>query len=100
MAEPQSDYPTRIADFLEDIAARIRSMTVDRVANAVTWTAVGIVLATMAFLIVFWLLIGLFRAVGELIGQEAAYAITGVLLILLGIVLWSIRFAKGTNEQE
>ncbi len=100
MAEPTNDLPTRIADLLEAIAAKIRGLTVERVATGVTWTAVGIVMATMAFLFVFWILIGFFRAFGELVGQEVAYAIAGVLLIIGGAILWSMRFPKNRTDQE
>lgn len=101
MTEPSapSDLPSRIADFLEDLATRIRSLTVDRAANAVTWTAVGIVLAVLGFLIVFWALVAGFRALGTLIGQELAYAVVGIVLIIVGTVLWSLRFPKDDNEQ-
>jgi len=100
MAEPSSDIPTRVADLLEAVAARIRGLTVDRVATGVTWTAVGIVLATMGFLILFWIGIGFFRAFGELVGQEAAYAITGAALIVTGAILWTKRFPKDRPDQD
>jgi cytochrome c biogenesis protein CcdA len=102
MAEPSapSDLPARIAGLFDDLATRIRSLTVDRVANGVTWTAVGIVLATMAFLIVFWLLVAGFRALGTLIGQELAYAVVGGVLVIIGIVLWRLRFPKDGEVQE
>lgn len=100
MAEPSSDFPNRIADLLEDIADRIRSVTVDRVANGVTWAAVGIVMAMAGFLVLFWIGIGLFRAFGELVGQETAYAITGVVLVVTGAILWAKRFPKDRPDQD
>ena len=54
---PRNDYPSKIADFLEQLATRIRSLTVDRAFLAVTWTAIGIVIATVAILAVIWLLV-------------------------------------------
>jgi len=103
MAEPAAprDLPGRIADLLEELATRIRSMTVDRAANGVTRTAVGIVLAMLGFLIVFWILVAGFRALGNLIGQELAYAVVGVVLVIAGAVLWSLRFPKqGSGPDE
>ena len=49
----RSDYPAKIADGLEQIATRIRSLTVDRVAVGVTWAAIGVVIATLAVMAVF-----------------------------------------------
>ncbi len=89
---PRSDYPARIADLLEDLATRIRSMTVDRASVAVTWTAIGIVAATAAVLALIWVLVGFFRALGTLIGQELAYAVVGGILLIVGVLVWVKRF--------
>jgi hypothetical protein len=92
MTERDSDYPAQIADFLEDLATKIRSMTVDRARNAVTWTALGILIAVIGILAVLWLLVAYFRVLGALVGQELAYAITGGILIIVGALLWIRRF--------
>ncbi len=89
---PRSDYPAKIADLLEDLATRIRSMTVDRASVAVTWTAIGIVAATAAVLALIWVLVGFFRALGTLIGQELAYAVVGGILLIVGVLVWVKRF--------
>lgn len=81
------DFPTKIADFLEQTATKVRSMTVDRIAGGVRWGAAGIVLAVLAFLLAVFLLIGIFRLLGELIGVEVTYAIFGGLFLLLGVLL-------------
>lgn len=95
MAEQQtSGFPSRIANLLEQVAARIRETTVDRVAVYITWTAIGIIIAGAAFMVVYWLLISLFRALGEALGQELAYAVVGGILVLLGAFLWWKRWPK------
>ncbi len=71
------DYPAKIADLLETVATRIRTMTVDRVKGWVTWGAVGLVAAMLATLVLIFLLIGLFRLLAELVGVEPAYLILG-----------------------
>jgi uncharacterized membrane protein YidH (DUF202 family) len=99
---PRSDYPSKIADFLEDLATRIRSMTVDRASIAVTWTAIGIVIATVGLLALIWFLVGFFRALGTLVGQELAYAIVGGILLLAGVFVWVKRYPEdeSTPAQE
>ena len=92
------DFPTKIADFLEDTARRIRAMTVDRVRNVAKWTALGLVLLVIAVLVVLFLLIALFRVLGELIGMEATYAVIGGLFLLVGAFLWRKRLPKQTPE--
>ncbi len=91
------DFPSKIADFLEQTATKVRSMTVDRIAYAVRWTAAGVVLALMALVLVLFLLIGLFRVLGELIGVELAYAVLGGLFLIVGVFLLSQR-KPSTNK--
>jgi hypothetical protein len=91
------DFPSKIADFLEQTASKVRSMTVDRIALAVRWTAAGVVLALMAFLLILFLVIGIFRLLGELIGVEFAYAVLGGLFLIVGVFLLSQR-KPSTNK--
>ena len=99
MTDGNQDYPAQIADFFEGLAAKIRSMTVDRAENAVTWTALGLMLATIMLLAIIWLLVAYFRAFGELVGQEVAYAITGGILIIVGALLWMRRFPNDESDE-
>ena len=99
MTDRDQDYPAQIADFLEGLATKIRSMTVDRAENAVTWTALGVMIATLVLLALIWLLVAYFRAFGELVGQETAYAITGGILIIVGALLWMRRFPNDKGEE-
>lgn len=85
------DFPTKIADFLEATATRIRSLTVDRVRGFLKWTALAIVLAVLVLLAMIFLVVGLFRIVGELIGVRTAYAAFGGLFVLVGAFLWRKR---------
>ena len=94
------DFPQRIAEQLESVAARVRSMTTDRMATAVKWIAVGPVLTVLGVLAIFFLLIGLFRIGGELIGVRAFYAIVGGLFVLGALFLWSKRNPKPEDENQ
>ena len=97
---PRSDYPTKVADFLVTLATKIRSLTVDRASLAITWMAFGLVLTMVAFLVVLWLFVSFFRALGALIGVELAYALVGGILVIVGVLLWSRRFPKDTNTEQ
>lgn len=93
------DFPTKVADLLESIATRVRSMTVDRVAGWTKWAALGIVLAALGFLLIVFLLVGLFRLFGEVVGVTLAYAIIGGLFVIAGALLWSRRHVGGTSKE-
>ena len=92
------DFPAKIADLLESVATRVRAMTVDRIEGVAKWTAVGLVLALIGLLVTIFLLVGLFRLLGELIGFELSYAVFGGLFVILGMFLWSKRRPKIVNE--
>lgn len=92
------DFPAKIADFLENTAHKIRAMTVDKVRGAAKWTALGLILAVLGVLLVLFLLIGIFRVLGELIGVKPAYAVMGGLFILTGAFLWSKRIPKASSK--
>ena len=71
------DFPTKIAELLETIAVKIRALTVDRVRGATKWIALGVIIATLALLLVIFLVVGVSRLLGELIGVRTAYATIG-----------------------
>lgn len=92
------DFPTKIADFLEETALKIRRMTVDRVRAVAKWTALGMVLSVLVVMAVFFLVVGLFRLLGELIGYRNAYTLIGGLFVLAGAFLWSRRLPREPSE--
>jgi len=100
MADTSPPLSARVADFLEMVANRVRELSVDRAANGITWAAVGIMLAVAGFTAVFWLLVGIFRALGTLIGTETAYAVVGLILILVGAFVWSRRYPQDRQSQQ
>lgn len=100
------DFPTRIADLLESIATRIRSLTVDKLARGITFVTLGLValvLVTMAFI---FLLVGVFRIVEDLVfeacnceaAMEISYGAVGGLFLLGGALLWSRRAKYEESE--
>ncbi len=92
------DFPVKIADFLETTAKRIRATTVDRIAGWIKWTAVGIIAGLLGITLFVFLVFGLFRLTGGLIGVEWAYALFGGLFVLVGLFLLSRRTADLSEE--
>lgn len=93
------EFPTRIADALESVALRVRSLTVDRVSHWLKWAALGLVVAVLGVLALFFLLVGVFRIVGEIIGVRAAYAALGGLFVVAGAFLWWKRYPNAETEE-
>jgi phosphate/sulfate permease len=107
------DFPTRIADFLESVTTRIRSMTIDPIARVITWVTLGLVALVLVGFSLTFLLVGIFRIVGELVRKacdctsymEITYAVVGGVFLLIGALVWAKRLAVhdrtvGENANE
>ncbi len=94
----EPDFPTKVADALESMAAKARSLTVDRAENAAKWAAAGTVLFFLGVIAVIFLLIGLARLLGEVVGTEVAYAIIGGLLLIGAWLIWRMRDPKESPD--
>lgn len=100
MSEQNPPLSVRVADGLEQLAAKVRELSVDRAAIAITWAAVGVILLVAGITAVIWLLVGIFRALGTLMGTETAYAVVGLVLILVGAFVWSRRYPQDRPSQQ
>ncbi len=92
------DFPTKIADSLEAFAAKVRVMTVDRIANAVRWVTTGMVVLALGAIALVLSVIGLFRVLDTAMEPEIAYAAIGGLFTLSGVLLWRKRIPKESRE--
>ncbi|MFQ5947527.1 MAG: hypothetical protein ACE5KX_01530 [Acidimicrobiia bacterium] len=94
------DFPARIADFLEALATKVRSLTVDRLARLITWITLGFLALLLVILAGIFLTVGLLRILGELVGDiELAYAIVGGVFLLVGVLVWLRRTRRTTPEE-
>ena len=85
------EYATKFADFLEEIATKVRSMTVDRVARFIKLTGLGIVAAALGLTAVVFLVWTLFGALEIPLTTAGAFAVFGVVLAVAGGFLWFTR---------
>ena len=75
-------------------------MTVEPAAKILTIVAGVVIAGALVTFAVIFFFIGLFRILGELVNDmELAYAIVGGLFLILGLLLWSKRIAKDTEEK-
>ena len=93
------DFLKRIPELLERLTQKIRGMTVDPAAKVLTVVAAALIAGMMAIIALVFLFVGLFRILGDLVNDmELAYAIVGGLFLILGLLLWSKRHTKSTEE--
>lgn len=84
----KESYAARFADLLEGIAARVRSLTVDRLDRGITLTAFGMAAAVLIVAAIVLLGISLFRLLAIATGATGAYAAFGGLFLVAGWLSW------------
>lgn len=84
-------YSARFADLVEGIARRVRALTVERLATAVTFTALGMGVALLVVAALVLACIGIFRLLAVGVGATGAYAILGGLFLGTGWLTWRKR---------
>jgi hypothetical protein len=89
------DYAARFADFLEQIATRVRSMTVDRIARVIKLSGLGILAGLLALTAVVFLVWTIFGALEIPLTTAGAFAVFGVVLAVAGGILW---FQRSRND--
>lgn len=85
------DFPAKLSSFLEDIASRVRAMTVDRAAKAVRMTTLGIIAAAFGLMTVIFLMLTVYQALEIPLGEWGAYAVLTGLFLLIGAFMWGKR---------
>ena len=84
-------YSARFADLVEGIARRVRAITVERLATAVTFTALGVGVAVLVVAALVLACIGIFRLLAIGVGATGAYATFGGLFLAAGWLTWRKR---------
>ena len=85
------EYAARFADPLEQVATKVREMTVDRVRTAVTLTGLGILSAALGLMTVVFLVWAIFGALEIPLTTAGAFAVFGVVLLAGGSYMWFKR---------
>lgn len=85
------EYAIRFAEFLEQVALKIRAMTVDRLSRAIKTTGLGILVATLGFSTLIFLLWALFGALEIPLTTAGAFGVFGGLLLAVGGFMWFTR---------
>ena len=93
-----NDFPTQIADLLENFADKARTLTVDRVAGWARWTGAGIFAAVLGLALLIFMTVGLVRLLAGFVGMQWPYTIIGGLFLVIGAFLWRLRLPSEASE--
>lgn len=85
------EYAARFADFLEQVAIRVRAMTVDRIARAIKLGGLGILAGVLGLTAVVFLVWTMFGALEIPLTTAGAFAVFGVVLAVAGGIMWFKR---------
>ena len=85
------NLPAKLADTLEAIAARVRSLTVDRVDRIARIAALALPVAVLGIIALSFLFLTVFEAVAIPLGRFGAYLVFGAVFLIGGLVAWIIR---------
>jgi uncharacterized membrane protein HdeD (DUF308 family) len=85
------NFPIKLADMLEAVAAKARALTGDRVAQGTKMVALGVVVAALGLLALLFVIIGLFRLISSQIGVTPTYAVLAGIFLVIGAFLWVKR---------
>jgi hypothetical protein len=85
------DFPARFADFLETVATRIRSLTVDRVNRWIRLSSLGMAATTLGLLALVFLVLSIYGALAIPLGSDGAFGVLGLVVLIFGIIVWSNR---------
>lgn len=85
------DFPTQVAAWLEGIATRARSLTVDKANKVIRYTTLGIVAAAFALMALIFLSLTIYQSLEIAVGDWGAYAILAGVFTVAGAFIWMKR---------
>lgn len=85
------EFAARFAEMLEQLAIKIRSFTVDRIAQGLRLTTLGIIAAGLGFSALVFLSLAIFGALEIPLTTAGAWGVVGVVLVGAGTFLWIKR---------
>jgi apolipoprotein N-acyltransferase len=88
------DLPVRLADLLESIAIRVRTMTVDRVHRIVKIVSLGLIALTMAVAALVYLFVALYNLLAQWLTPAAALGVMAGIFLIAGLLVWIRRSAR------
>jgi len=89
------EYAARFADLLEQVAIKVRAMTVDRISRAIKLAGLGILAAILGLTSVVFLVWTIFGALEIPLTTAGAFGVFGVVLAVGGGILW---FKRSRND--
>lgn len=85
------DFPRRLAELLETIAARVRALTVDRIARGVTVASLALPMAVLGILAIVFLFMTIHAALAIPLTDAGAYGTVAGLFVIGGALAWRKR---------
>lgn len=85
------DLPRRLAELLETVATRVRAMTVDRIARAVTMASLALPVLVLGLLTIVFLFMTIHGALAIPLTDAGAFGVIAGLFAIGGALAWRKR---------
>ena len=92
------DFAARFADLLENFALKVRSLTVDRAAKAITILSLALPLSVLALMALVFLFMTLHGALAVPLTDAGAYGVLAGLFAAGGALAWRKRISEPEDQ--
>ncbi len=93
-ARPESDWASEIADRIDDVVAKVRANTSDRLVGIARWVVYGLLAVVMGIAALVLVVILFFRLLAVIPGPVwIPYLGLGAIFVAVGLLLWAKRTA-------
>jgi hypothetical protein len=94
-ARPKADWAAEVADRIDDVVAKVRANTSDRLVGIARMVVYGLLAVVMGITALVLVVILFFRLLAIIPGPVwIPYLVLGAILVGVGLLLWSKRTAK------
>ncbi len=95
-ARPKADWAAEVADRIDDVVAKVRANTSDRLVGIARMVVFGLLAAVMGVMALVLFVIFAIRLLDVIIPGEVwiPYVVLGAIFLAAGLFLWSKRTAK------
>ena len=99
MARPKADWAAEVADRIDDVVAKVRANTSDRLVGIARMVVFGLLAVVMGVMALVLLVILAIRLLDVIIPGEVwiPYTILGAIFLAAGLFLWSKRTAQASK---
>ena len=101
MTRPKADWAAEVADRIDDVVAKVRANTSDRLVGVARMAVYGLLAVILGLTAAVLGVILFFRLLAAIPGEVwIPYLVLGAILVAVGLLLWSKRTAPAARRRR